>query len=520
MIWRTDLKSNTYLLGIDLGTTGVKSLLIDDAGTLIASATEEYPLSTPRPNWSEQSPEDWWQATAQSIAGAMRTSAVDPTQVAAVAVSGQMHGAVLLDAAGTVLRPAILWNDGRSSAQCRDITERAGGATALLEMVSNPALVGFTAPKLLWVREHEPDIFKRVRTVLLPKDYINYRMTGVLATEVSDASGTLLFDVRHRRWSRDLIHALELRDDMMPRCLESIDVVGRLSEVAAQACGLRAGLPVIAGGADNACAAVGTGVVVPGQVLSSTGTSGTIVAPSTHGDPAPEGRAHVFCHAVPGTYYVMGVMLAAGGALRWYRDTLGQDETRRAEIEGVDAYEVLTREAATVPPGCEGLIFLPYLAGERTPHADPDARGIFFGLSLRHTKAHLTRAVLEGVTFGLRDSLEIVRGLGVPVERIRATGGGARSQMWRQLQADIFDAEVAIVNATEGPAFGAALLAGTGAGVYASVEEAARRTIREVQTTKPDMATAAVYEGYYRLYDRLYPQLKSQFAEMAELIKG
>jgi xylulokinase len=508
----------TYLLGIDLGTTGVKSLLIQDTGGIVASDTQEYPLSTPRPNWSEQSPEAWWRATARSIKEVLARSKMDPARVAALAISGQMHGAVLLDAEGKVLRPAILWNDGRSGPQCAEITERAGGLAALLEMVSNPALAGFTAPKLLWVRQHEPDVFARVQTVLLPKDYINYRLTGVLATEVSDASGTLLFDVRHRRWSVELMRALELPEQIVPRCLESVDVVGAVSKNAARSCGLRAGLPVVAGGADNACAAVGTGVVSPGQVLCSIGTSGTIVAPSTHGDPAPAGRAHVFCHAVPGTYYVMGVMLSAGGALRWYRDTLGQDEARRAAAEGVDAYEVLTRDAERVPPGCEGLVFLPYLAGERTPHADPHARGVFFGLSLRHSKAHLTRAVLEGVTFGLRDSLEIVRGLGLDPERIRATGGGARSPFWRQLQADVFKATVATVNSGEGPAFGAALLAGAGVGVFPSVPSATGRTIREVHTVAPDKKRMALYDRYYALYDALYPQLRAQFAEVAGLI--
>ena len=514
------MNNPAYLLGIDLGTTGVKSLLIQETGGIVASATQEYPLSTPRPSWSEQSPEAWWRATARSIKDVLAKAQADPGRVAALAISGQMHGAVLLDATGKVLRPAILWNDGRSGPQCAEITERAGGLESLLGMVSNPALAGFTAPKLLWVRQNEPEVFARTQTVLLPKDYINYRLTGKLATEVSDASGTLLFDVRNRRWSDDMLRALDLPSHIVPPCLESIEVTGELSKAAARSTGLKAGLPVVAGGADNACAAVGTGVVSPGQALCSIGTSGTIVAPTAEGGPAPQGRAHVFCHAVPGTYYVMGVMLAAGGALRWYRDALGQDEVRRAQAEGVDPYEVLTREAAAIAPGCEGLVFLPYLSGERTPHADPDARGVFFGLSLRHGKAHLTRAVLEGVTFGLRDSVEIVRGLGLPVVRIRATGGGARSTLWRSLQADVFDAEVATVNTAEGPAYGAALLAGAGVGVFPSVEAATTRTIREVHTVAPDKKRAAVYAGYYDLYRQLYPQLREQFAAAAALVGG
>ncbi|GAC1427924.1 MAG: xylulokinase [Chloroflexota bacterium] len=512
------MNNPSYLLGIDLGTSGVKSLLIQDTGGIVASATQEYPLSTPRPNWSEQSPEAWWRATARSIKEVLARAAIAPGRVTALAISGQMHGAVLLDAMGKVLRPAILWNDGRSGPQCAEITERAGGLESLLAMVANPALAGFTAPKLLWVRQNEPAVFERAQTVLLPKDYINYRLTGRLATEVSDASGTLLFDVQNRRWSDDMLRALDLPAHLVPPCLESIEVVGELTPAAARSTGLKAGLRVVAGGADNACAAVGTGVVSPGQALSSIGTSGTIVVPTTTGDPAPQGRAHVFCHAVPGVYYVMGVMLSAGGALRWYRDTLGQDEVRRAAAEGVDPYEVMAREAATVAPGCEGLVFLPYLAGERTPHADPDARGVFFGLSLRHSKAHLTRAVLEGVTFGLRDSLEIVRGLGLTVDRIRATGGGARSALWRSLQADVFDAEVATVNTSEGPAYGAALLAGAGVGVFPSVEAATTRTIREVHTVAPDPQRSAAYAGSYALYRALYPQLREQFAAAAALV--
>lgn len=507
------MTTQPHLLGLDLGTTGVKALLITPDGQVVASATRDYPLSTPYPNWSEQDPADWWDATCAAIRDVLERDPAGVSAVAALAISGQMHGATLIDKNGAVVRPCILWNDGRTSAQCDEIVERVGGLSRLLTLTSNPALVGFTAPKLLWVRQHEPEAFARARTLLLPKDYINYRLTGMLQTEVSDASGTLLFDVQRRQWSADMMAALDLSTDLLPPCSESIAIVGRVTPEAAARCGLLAGTPVVAGGADNACAAVGTGVVAPGTALSSTGTSGTIVAPTTSGAADPAGRAHTFCHAIPETYYVMGVMLSAGGALRWYRDAL---TTMGTPI----AYDVLTDAAAGVPLGAEGLLFLPYLAGERTPHADPLARGVFFGLSLRHRQPHLTRAVLEGVTLGLRDSVEIIRALGGNLSVMRATGGGARSALWRQIQADVFNAEVVTVNSSEGPAFGAALLAGTGVGVYASVSEAAARTVRPTSSTLPQAAAVDRYNSLYALYARLYPDLRDGFHALAAFVDG
>ncbi len=497
---------HTYLLGIDLGTTGVKSLVLDGDGTVVGTATAGLTLSTPRPGWSEQDPADWWDAMCASVRMALDRTGLRPRDIAGVGISGQMHGAVLLDHAGVPVRPCILWNDQRSAPQCDEITRRAGGRTRLLELVANPALAGFTAPKLLWVREHEPEAWARVATVLLPKDYLVYRLTGEFGTEVSDAAGTLLLDVRRRVWSDEMMALLDLPETLLPVCRESSDAAGRVTTEAAAATGLAEGTLVVAGGADNACAAIGTGVIAPGRLMSSIGTSGTLVAPTASPEVDPEGRAHTFCHAVPETWYVMGVMLSAGGALRWLRDTLYEE----AAIDGRDVYDIMMEGAATVPAGAEGLIFLPYLSGERTPHGDPDARGVFCGLTLRHGKNHLARAVVEGVTFGLRDSLEIMRALGLPAGRVYATGGGARSPLWRQIQADVFGVPVVAEPAGEGPALGAALLAGAGAGAF-TLTEGASRAVRQGGVTEPQAAQVGIYERMYAIYDQLYPTLKDIF---------
>ena len=500
------------LLGIDLGTSGVKALLLDagkPAGPAV-SATVEYGLSTPYAGWNEQDPEDWWRGVGQVVRTVLERSGHSPGEVAAVALSGQMHGATVLDEAGTVLRPVILWNDQRTAAQCAAITERVGLDT-LVRWVANPALAGFTAPKLLWIRDHEPEVFARIRTVLLPKDYINYRLAGVRATEVSDASGTLLFDVARRRWSEDMARALEIPQSILPPVHESDAVVGHLTAEAARHTGLVAGTPVVAGGADNACAALGAGVIEPGQVLTSIGTSGTVVAPSREPRTDPRARLHLFCHAVPGVWYAMGVVLSAGGSLRWFRDTLADELVQRAAAEGRDAYDLLMEEAATVPAGSEGLVFLPYLSGERTPHGNPAARGVFFGLSLRHTRAHLTRSVVEGVTYALADSIAIMRDLGIEVGSVRATGGGARSALWRRLQADIFRARVLTAASDLGPALGAALLAGVGVGAFASAPAAVEAAVRPGPEVEPDEAAAVFYGRQHAFFNTLYPALANRF---------
>ena len=504
----------TLLLGIDVGTTGAKAILIDADGNLVASATAEYPMSTPRPLWAEQDPGDWWRASVASIRRVLQN--VEPRAVVGVGLTGQMHGLVLLDAHGNVLRPCILWNDQRTAAQCVEITEKVGGEKKLLELIGNPVLPGFTAPKILWVRENEPEVYAQVAQVLLPKDYLRYCLTGAYATEVSDASGTALLDVQHRRWSDVLLSALEIPRTWLPDVYESPVVSARISADAANETGLAAGTPVVGGGGDQAAQAVGSGIIADGLISVTLGTSGVVFASSDSYRLEPVGRLHAFCHAVPNKWHLMGVMLSAAGSFRWFRDTLAQGEIIEANEKNADAYDLLTGQAAHAPAGSEGLIFLPYLSGERTPHPDPDARGVYFGLTLRHNKAHLIRAVLEGVAYGLRDSLELMRALGIKLDQVRASGGGARSALWRQILADVFDSEIVLVNITEGAAFGAALLAGVGAGVYANVGDACARSIRVTDKIEPS-ANAAAYSDYYSLYRELYPALAPHFKKVSEI---
>jgi len=505
-----------YLLGIDVGTTGSKALLIDVDGVVKASATTAYPMFTPQPLWAEQNPTDWWTATVTSIRQVLDESGVQPDQVTGLGLTGQMHGLVLLDASGEVLRPCIMWNDQRTAAQCAAITQKVG-AEEVLRLTGNPVLPGFTAPKIAWVREHEPEVYARVAKVLLPKDYVRYRLTGDFFSEVSDASGTSLFDVGRRRWSGEMLKALEIPRQWLPEVTESPQVSACVSARAASETGLLEGTPVVGGGGDQAAQAVGTGIVAEGVVSVTLGTSGVVFAASETYRVEPEGRLHAFCHAVPGMWHLMGVMLSAAGSFRWYRDTLGDVERVRAEESGRDSYDLLTEAAAEVPPGCEGLLFLPYLTGERTPYPDPNARGVFFGLTLRHGKAHLTRAVLEGVTYGLRDSLELIRGLGLSIEQVRASGGGARSALWRQILADVFDTEIVTVNVAEGAAYGAALLAGVGASVYRSVAEACEAAIRVLGHAEPGPAVP-MYADYYQRYRALYPALAPEFEAIAQVV--
>ncbi|MBC7224482.1 MAG: xylulokinase, partial [Anaerolineae bacterium] len=421
----------TFFLGVDVGTTGAKAVLVDESGQALATATHEYPMFTPRPLWVEQDPEDWWTATVKSVRQVLAEQEVRPDEVAGVGLTGQMHGLVLLDEGGHVLRPCIMWNDQRTGPQCEAIT-REVGAEAVLHLTGNPILPGFTAPKIRWVQEHEPETFARTAKVLLPKDYVRYRLTGAFFSEVSDASGTSLFDVGRRQWSEEMLRALGIPRAWLPEVTESPVASAQVSQDAAKATGLVAGTPVVGGAGDQAAQAVGTGIIREGLASVTLGTSGVVFASSEVYRVEPQGRLHAFCHAVPGKWHLMGVMLAAGGSLRWYRDALGEPERQRAQEDGRDPYDVLLADAEQVPAGCEGLIFLPYLSGERTPHPDPHARGVFFGLTLRHRKPHMTRAVVEGVSFGLRDSLELMRSLGLSIQEVRVSGGGARSPLWRQ----------------------------------------------------------------------------------------
>jgi xylulokinase len=507
----------SYVIGIDVGTTGTKTILVDEKGNIAARALSEYPLLSPKPGWAEQDPQHWWQACLDTLGEVMKSSGVPAQDVAGIGLTGQMHGSVFLDRDNSVVRPPILWCDQRTAEQCRFITEKIG-ASRLIELVCNPALTGFTAPKILWLKQNEPEKYATVVRVLLPKDYIRFKLTGEFATEVSDASGTLLFDVSNRRWSAEVMSELDIPADFMPQCYESPEVTGTLSKEVAEQVRLKPGTPVVGGGGDQAAGAVGNGIVRQGVISATVGTSGVVFAFSDKVTLDPEGRVHTFCHAVPGAWHVMGVMLSAGGSLRWYRDTFALEEKSVAALAGRDPYEYITDQACTAPVGSEGLIFLPYLTGERTPHADPHARGVFFGLSLRHTKAHAARAVLEGVAYGMRDSLEIIRDMGVPITEIRASGGGARSRLWRQIQADVNGVAMVTINVDEGPAYGAALLAAVGAGLYGSVEEACDATISVRDKVDPDPAASRLYEKYYSVYRNLYPDLQAHFRHVSEIV--
>jgi xylulokinase len=495
----------TYFIGIDTSTTATKALLMDESGKVLGVASNEYSFETPHPLWSEQSPSLWWDATLESIRQVMEKTKVDPSAVKGIGLTGQMHGLVLLDEKGEVLRPSILWNDQRTAAQCDKIRQRLG-KEKLIQITGNDALTGFTAPKILWVQEHEPEIWKRARHILLPKDYVRYKLTGEFGIDCADGAGTILFDLKKRTWSPEVLKALDIPAEYMPKTFEGTEVTGALSAGAAKELGLPAGIPVFGGGGDQAAAAVGTGAVRAGVVSLSLGTSGVVFATTDGAAIEPEGRLHAFCHSVPGKWHFMGVMLSAAGSLRWHRDTFAP---------GMN-YDTLLAPAVDIQPGSDGLLFLPYLTGERTPHPDPLARGAFVGLTVRHTFPHLTRAVLEGVSFGLRDSFELMKNAGLKnILQVRVTGGGARSPLWRQILADVFNTEIVTVNSGEGAAYGAALLAATGSGVFQSVESACDATIQITGSTAPGK-NQEVYEKLYPIYRALYPSLSAQFNRLAE----
>jgi len=486
-----------HLLGIDVSTTGVKALLIDEGGNVDGTVTTPLSLSTPKPLWSEQDPADWWDGAVNSIRRVLSDTGVAGDGVVAVGLTGQMHGLTLLDEAGEPLRPAILWNDQRTGPQCDEIRQRLG-KKRLIQVTGNDALTGFTAPKILWVREHEPDVFAQARHILLPKDYVRFKLTDTFATDRAGAAGTLLLDVKTRDWSAEVLQALEVPLEWLPRTHEGPEITGHISAEVAQATGLKAGTPVVGGGGDQAAQAVGVGAVRPGIVALTLGTSGVVFASTGQPFIEPEGRLHAFCHAVPGRWHLMGVMLSAAGSLRWYRDTLAPD---------VD-YDALLEPTVEVPPGSEGLLFLPYLTGERTPHADPLARGAFVGLTVRHTRPHLTRAVLEGVAFGLRDSFELIKSAGLAqINQVRVSGGGAKSHLWRQILADVLNVELVTVNTAEGAAYGAALLGGVGAGIWPDVDTACQAVVKQTGSTLPQPEIVAQYERIYALYGQLYPSL-------------
>lgn len=499
------------LLGIDIGTSGTKTIAIDASGAIVASATAVYPCFAPKPLWSEQNPDDWWQAVVKTVRAVMAKADLKPADVKAIGLSGQMHGSVFLDENDRVIRPAILWNDQRTAAECQEIESAVGGRKKLLALVANPALTGFTAPKILWLRNHEPKHFDKLRKVLLPKDEIRRRLTGQYATDVSDASGMLLLDVAKRTWSKKLLSALQLDIDLLADCYESEDVTGTLTAQAAKQLGLSTQCLVVGGAGDCAAGAVGNGIVTNGIASTSIGTSGVVFVHSDKVKIDPQGRVHTFCHAVRGRWHMMGVTLSAGGSLQWFRNALCKTDAEAARRAKREIYDVLSEEADAVPPGSEGLFFLPYLSGERTPHADPNARGCFIGLTLAHARGHLVRSIMEGVTYSLRDSFEIFKSLDVPIRRIRATGGGAKSPFWRQMQADVFNRNIVTTNSEEGAAYGVALLAAVGAGEFKNIEEACAATIRTVDETAPRRAVAKEYDLAFPLYQRLYHSLRNDF---------
>jgi xylulokinase len=512
------------LLGIDVGTGGTRAVLLDASGRVLSAATAEHPpISSPQIGWAEQNPSDWWGAARVAIPECLRLAGALPSDIAAIGLSGQMHGLVLLDAGGEVLRPSLIWCDQRTGEQCAAI-EATIGRRRLIELTANPALTGFTLPKIWWVREHEPEIWKRTRSVLLPKDYIRYCLTGERATDVSDASGTLMLDVANRKWSAEMLAASQISENLLPRVLESPEITGKISEAGARACGLRAGIPVVGGAGDQAGGAVGMGIVRGGVVSATIGTSGVVFAATDRPLLDPQGRVHTFCHAIPDRWHVMGVTQAAGLSLRWFRDQFGtRMESRAGSGSGSgsrsgggpgangaarDPYDALMDEARSVPAGSDGLLWAPYLMGERTPHLDPLARGALVGITAQHTRAHVVRAILEGVAFSLRDTFEILKQMKVPVESIRLGGGGARAQLWRQIQADVYGLPVAVNVAEEGAAYGAALLAGVGAGVWTSVPAACDAAVHVAQVVPCDAGRVALMEARYAEYSKLYPALR------------
>ncbi len=503
-----------YLIGIDLGTSGTKTVLFDENGNTIKSHTVEYPMYQPRNGWAEQDPEDWYNATVETLRNVVK--GIDQEKIAGIGISGQMHSLVMLDENNEVIRPSILWCDGRTAEECREITELIG-KDRLIDITANPALTGFTASKIMWIKKHEPENYNRCRHILLAKDYVRFRLTGEYATDVSDASGMQLLDIKARCWSDEVLEKLGIDKALLARVYESPDITGYITENAARLTGVPAGTPVAGGAGDNAAAAVGTGVVTDGKAFTTIGTSGVVFAHTNEMRVDPKGRIHTFCAAVPGEWHVMGVTLAAGLSLKWFRDNFCAEEISTARAMGTDPYYLMDKEAEQSPIGCGKLLYMPYLMGERTPHLDPDCRGGFVGLSAVHTKRDMIRAVMEGVSYSLRDCLEVLREIGVSADDMAACGGGGTSPLWRSMLADIFGVRVKTLASKEGPALGAAILAGVCSGVYGSVREGCERTVKTRSVYEPNAANSAEYEKYYSVYRALYGSLKNVYGLLAEI---
>ncbi|NPV81161.1 MAG: xylulokinase [Firmicutes bacterium] len=535
-----------YLLGIDIGTSSARTILIDTDGNILGLASKEYPISIPMPDWAEQDPETWWDAAKDTIRQVLSKSGVDSRSIKGIGLSGQMHGTVFVDREGNCLRPAIIWPDKRSARECQELAD-AVGPKRLYEISGLPVATGFMATSLLWVKHNEPDILRKTSKLLLPKDYVRLRLTGKVATDLTDATGTLLLDITKRAWSGEVVKAVGIPPDILPNLLESSAIAGEITSQAAKETGLAMGTPVIAGGGDQAMGAIGSGVIKDGIAASTIGTGGQLITCVSRPVLDPKRRLHTLCHAVPGKWLLMGAILAAGLSLRWFRDKFGYAEKLAGELTGIDPYEILSREAAKVPAGSDGLIFLPYLSGERTPHMDPQARGAFVGLTLRHGRGHMIRAIMEGVSFAMKESLEIFRELGVSVDKILCSGGGARSRLWRQIQADIYDMPVTIVGNEEHSVYGCALLAGVGAGIYRDIEEACDGRVQYTDTVRPQdewtqanqvqmvqsqrepspveqphvedpwalsANACARYRALFEVYRSLYPRLRDIFPEL------
>ncbi len=505
-----------YLIGIDIGTSGTKTVLFNEYGDTVAQSVYEYGMKQLKAGWAEQNPEDWWKATCYTLKATLKKAGIKGDDITGIGLSGQMHGLVLLDEQGAVLRDSIIWCDTRSVKECKEITDKVT-LEKLMRITCNPALTGFTASKLLWVRNKEPHIYEKVKKVLLPKDYIRYKLTGEFATEVSDASGMQFLDVPKRCWSKEILSILEVDRSFLANVYESYEISGYINEQAAETTGLKKGTPVVGGGGDQAAGGVGNGIVRSGVVSATLGTSGVVFAHSDSVKIDNLGRTQTFCHAVPGAWHIMGVTKSAGLSLKWFRDHFCKEEISVAGLMDVDPYVLMDKECEKSSLGSNGLIYLPYLMGERTPHLDNDAKGVFFGITPTHTKADFIRSVMEGVAFAMYDCLNIIKDTGVPVDEIRASGGGGKSKIWRSIQADIYRSDVYTINAQEGPAMGAALLAGTGTGVYKSVTEACDMTIKIKDVQNTDTIAQKTYKKYYTLFTELYRSLKDDFKNLASI---
>lgn len=512
-------KENTnmaYILGVDIGTSGTKTVLFSEDGTPVASATYEYPLYTPQNGYAEQEPLDWWNASVNGIKDVITESKVSPDDIKGVGLSGQMHGLVMLDVDNQPIRKSIIWCDQRTAKEVVEITDKVG-ADRMIEITANPAITGFTAAKIMWVKNNEPQNYEKCRHILLPKDYIRFMLTGEYATEVSDASGMQLLDIPNRCWSDEVLNKLGIDKSLLAKVYESPEITGTITKKAAELTGLKAGTPVVGGAGDNAAAAVGTGVVEDGKAFTTIGSSGVVFAHTSNISIDKKGRVHTFCCAVPGCWHVMGVTQSAGLSLKWFRDNFAWSEMETALSMGVDPYYLMDKEAGSVPIGANRLLYMPYLNGERTPHLDPNARGVFFGLSTMHKKKEMLRAVMEGVSYSLRDCVEVMREMDINVSDMMACGGGGTSPLWRQMLADLYGCQVKTTQNKEGPALGVALLAAVGAGIYKSVPEACRAVIKPEKIQEPIAENTAEYEKVYAMYRKLYPAMKQCFAELAQM---